>query len=162
MKKAACISPCRLYRYWLTRIWDDSLPTVCFVAYRPSTADATQDDAIIRKCVGFAKAQVLGEEQVFGGIDVLNLSAIRPNKTAADPIGPENGKYLTKRLPNSSLVIVAWGDLRKQKDELFRSQMLLGEMKKTLGIQPYCFGKKEKGFPNQVTRLSYDTPLERM
>src|SRR5882724_1884503 len=53
---SAVISNCGLYRYRLDRMLrDDHGPTVAFVMVNPSTADATQDDATIRKCIGFAK-----------------------------------------------------------------------------------------------------------
>jgi hypothetical protein len=70
-RKNALLSPCENYRYWLSRDWDDSLPIVTFIMMNPSTADATIDDATIRKCVGFAKAWG------FGRIRVVNLFALR-------------------------------------------------------------------------------------
>jgi hypothetical protein len=70
-RKNALLSACGYYRYWLSREWDDSLPIVTFIMMNPSTADAFNDDATIRKCVGFAKAWG------FGRIRVVNLFALR-------------------------------------------------------------------------------------
>lgn len=55
----------------LWRIWDDSLPKVMFVGLNPSTADETEDDPTIRRCVHFA------ERWRYGGIYMLNLFAYR-------------------------------------------------------------------------------------
>jgi hypothetical protein len=75
----------------------------------PSTADATEDDPTIRKCIGFS--QRLG----FGGFDVVNLFALRSRhpralQLAADPIGPENDAQLRQAggLSNQP-ILVAWG-----------------------------------------------------
>lgn len=96
------------YRYRLWRRWDDSLPTVGWIMLNPSTADATQDDATIRRCIGFAKAWG------FGGIEVANLFAYRATdpkqlKVISDPIGPLNDEFLRDLRGRAALVIAAWG-----------------------------------------------------
>lgn len=107
----ANLSDCGTYRYTLGRRWDDG-PTVVFVMLNPSTADASQDDPTIRRCIGFAKA--FG----YGALHVVNLYAFRATKPAdlwkaADPIGPENDETLRSTFLTAhgegSLVIAAWG-----------------------------------------------------
>ena len=39
MEKSAILSADRKYRYVLTRIWDETKPTVVFIGLNPSTAD---------------------------------------------------------------------------------------------------------------------------
>ena len=58
------------YRYQLWRRWGTGHLCV-WVMLNPSTADATTDDATIRKCMGFAK------RWGFAGIEVVNLYALR-------------------------------------------------------------------------------------
>ncbi len=70
------ISPCGLYRYRLDRWWsppsnDPHKGRVGFLMLNPSTADAYEDDATIRKCMGFA------QRWGFSGITVVNLYAVR-------------------------------------------------------------------------------------
>lgn len=49
-------SPCRRYRYTLWREWDMLNSTYLMViGLNPSTADETQDDPTIRRCIDFAK-----------------------------------------------------------------------------------------------------------
>lgn len=55
IKKSAEISPDGLYRYSLERTWDEEKPTVLFVCLNPSTADAVEDDAAVRRMINFAR-----------------------------------------------------------------------------------------------------------
>ena len=56
MNKGAKLSDDKLYRYSLWRIWDDKKPYVLFIGLNPSTADETEDDPTIRRCIGFAES----------------------------------------------------------------------------------------------------------
>ena len=78
----AVISECGTYRYRLHR---GEGRTLMFLMVNPSTADAEQDDATIRKCLGFA------ERNGFGRIVVGNLFAYRAKdvnalRKAIDPV----------------------------------------------------------------------------
>lgn len=105
--RSAVISDCGLYRYRLDRRWGEGRP-VAFVMLNPSTADGTQDDPTIRRCVGFARR--LGA----GALVVGNLYAWRATKPddlwgAKDPIGPDNDRHLAAIAAEASDVIAAWG-----------------------------------------------------
>ena len=104
----AVISACGTYRYRLERLWDAELPKVAFIMLNPSTADASNDDPTIRRCIGFAKAWG------FGGLIVGNLFALRSTDPKAlyshsDPIGPDNDANLRAIALCSEQVICAWG-----------------------------------------------------
>lgn len=104
----AIISKCGQYRYLLWRVWDESKPYVGWVMLNPSTADATQDDPTIRRCIGFTKAWG------YGGIRVANLYAYRAAKPSElwkqdDPYGPDNARYLRMLREGCPLVVAAWG-----------------------------------------------------
>ncbi|WP_401001100.1 DUF1643 domain-containing protein [Agromyces sp. GXQ0307] len=94
------------YRYSLTRVWDEALPTITFVLLNPSTADAQKLDQTMRRCVSFAK------RQGFGGMVIVNLYAFRSTspkvmKAAADPVGPENDRVLAAV---TGTVVAGWGN----------------------------------------------------
>jgi hypothetical protein len=107
---SAYFSPCRTWRYSLTR---DVAPltgegTVTFIGLNPSTADETQDDPTIRRCVGFAR------RWGFARLKMLNLYAFRATDPrvmfqASDPVGPDNDCTIAKVVGGSDLVVCAWG-----------------------------------------------------
>src|SRR5690349_1903454 len=93
--EGAVISPCERYRYRLWRSWGDGAGGFAvFIMCNPSTADASINDATIRKCIGFAKRWRMH------GIRVVNLFALRsrdPNALLVDPYeaaGPDNDRHL--------------------------------------------------------------------
>lgn len=55
---SAEISDCGRYRYRLSRWWGDKddPDRAVFVMLNPSTADASNDDPTIRRCIGFAQS----------------------------------------------------------------------------------------------------------
>lgn len=124
----AVLSPDGVYRYVLRRSMD--LPNIrlrgcCFVMLNPSTADASTDDATIRRCRGFAWA--IGCEDFL----VVNLFAFRstdPKRllTADDPIGPDCDEWIRRAaeaaIESGGVVIAAWGaharGLRRVRDVL--------------------------------------------
>ena len=59
MFQDAKISSDGKYRYSLVREWDKEKPKVLFIGLNPSTADEKTDDPTIRRCIGFAKSQIL-------------------------------------------------------------------------------------------------------
>ena len=107
LERSARFSPCRTYRYGLWRRWGPG-HTLMVVGLNPSTADETQDDPTIRRCIGFARAWG------FGALRMANLFAYRaisPERLrqAADPIGPENDRSLQELADGAGLVLAAWG-----------------------------------------------------
>lgn len=119
MKHETIFSPCRKYRYTLWRYWPDmfigetSSETqahryVQFIGLNPSTADETQDDPTIRRCIGFAKAWG------YGAICMTNLFAFRATqpedmKRAQNPAGEENKHFLLQCAAEAGLIVAAWG-----------------------------------------------------
>lgn len=112
-EKGATISHCGNYRYALWRVWDTSSARLVFVMLNPSKADAVNDDATIRRCVGFARSWG------YGSIYVYNMFAYRatdPKELVSAPmrgidiIGPENDAHLSDVANMGATVILAWGD----------------------------------------------------
>ena len=156
MKRNALISDDGQYRYWLTRVWNESLPYLAIIGVNPSTADAEIDDATIRKDIGFASR--LG----FGGFVKLNVAAFRARdpkvcKAAVDPIGPMNtAEFLLQqaRLFGATKFIAAWG-----KNGIFFDR----ECSRIVEVFPelWCWGRNGDGTPRHPLMLPYSTPLER-
>lgn len=105
----ALLSECRTYRYALWRTWKGGKGYACFIGLNPSTADETEDDPTIRRCIGYAKAWG------YAGLCMLNLFAFRSTApaqmmVAADPVGPDNDKHLQAYAVGAGVVVAAWGN----------------------------------------------------
>jgi hypothetical protein len=106
---AAVLSPDGRYRYFLSRTWDDRRKVVAFIGLNPSTADATNDDPTIRRCIQFAK------DWGGGSLWMVNLFAFRATKPSAllhagDPVGPENELWLGRVVGAAEITVAAWGN----------------------------------------------------
>ena len=107
MLRDAVISEDGLYRYRLTRRWDDG-DQVTFVMLNPSTADANEDDPTLRRCIRFAQAWG------YAALSVVNLYAYRATNPddlwrTADPIGVDNDSHLCAAGESGDLLVAAWG-----------------------------------------------------
>jgi len=94
------------YRYSLTRVWDETQPTLTFVLLNPSTADDQELDPTLTRCFNFAR------RDGFGSMLILNLYAFRSPyprvmKAAKDPIGPDNDAVLGTA---TGTVVAGWGN----------------------------------------------------
>ncbi|MDX1418627.1 MAG: DUF1643 domain-containing protein [Rubricoccaceae bacterium] len=145
-------SRCGRYRYLLTRTWDPARERVVFIGLNPSTADATRDDPTIRRIVGFARRWGAG------GVDVLNLFAYRATdpramKAAADPVGPENDRYLAAYAGCAAVTVAAWGVHGAHRGRAEAVAAWLGDLR--------CLGTTRAGHPRHPLYLRRNTPLQR-
>ena len=107
IEAGAVISPCRKYRYQLSRVWDKDLPLVVFLMLNPSTADEQDDDNTIRRCIGFARSWG------YGGLLVGNLFGYRASDASelfnnSVAIGVDNQQWLID-MTIGRTVICSWG-----------------------------------------------------
>jgi hypothetical protein len=145
--KTATISGCGQFRYRLGRRWSGGPPLV-FVMLNPSTADAGQDDATIRRCVSFAQAHA------FAAIDVVNLYAFRATKpadlrNAGYPTGDLTDWHIEHAVSNGGTTCVAWGTSSRT---FGRAQVVL-DLIRRLGVQPQCLRITRNGHPQHPLRL---------
>lgn len=154
----ATLSPCGKYRYRLDRFWsgEHALP---FIMLNPSTADASQDDPTIRRCMGFAR------DRGFGGIIVTNLFAYRatsPNDMRAEhfPVGVFNDDYLTGLMNWAARadvpVVAAWGahgGFRRRDEQVL-------SLARFIGCRMVCLGTTAAGHPRHPLYVKGDQPFE--
>jgi hypothetical protein len=79
-----------------------------FVGLNPSTADATNDDPTVRRCINYAK------DWGYAALCMTNIFAFRATdprdmKAVSDPIGPENDAHLSRLASQAGIVVAAWG-----------------------------------------------------
>jgi hypothetical protein len=156
VKTEAHLSPDRMFRYWLLRIWNERLPICASIGVNPSTADERENDPTIRKDIGFAS------RMNFGGILKLNVGAFRSTdpkawRHAPDPFGPQNTPIHLKRYVQQfgvELVIAAWG----RNGGYYPARC--GEICKEFPVL-WCFGMNPDLTPKHTLMLPYITPLVR-
>lgn len=107
-QEVAIFSPCRQYRYTLWRWFRPGNRYVNFICLNPSTADETNDDPTVRRCINFAK------DWGYDGLCVTNIFAYRATivanmKAHPTPVGPENDMKLVAVAKEADLIICAWG-----------------------------------------------------
>ncbi len=149
--RTAELSDCGLYRYTLSR-GECSNPLV-FIMLNPSTADHTDDDPTIRRCLGFAEAN--GND----GIIVLNLYALRSTNpknlwASQDPVGVLNDVYLGRIADSSKQVVCAWGKNAKPDRVRQVVELLTGK-----GINLQCLGVNKDNSPKHPLYLSNDSKI---
>lgn len=151
MQRSAELSHCGLYRYSLTRVWEETLPQACWIMLNPSTADATTDDATIRRCVGFAR------RWGYGGILVVNLFAYRATypsdlwraaEGGVDIVGPANDGAIGRATARGE-VVAAWGSTPKQAQP--RVECVLAALRDRCEV--LCLGTTADGSPKHPIRL---------
>jgi hypothetical protein len=156
--RSAFISGDGLYRYNLRRRWADGA-ALLIIGLNPSTADATEDDPTIRRCIGFAKSLQ------YSALYMGNLFAYRATDPAmlrrvTDPIGPENDAALTALASQSAGIIVAWGAHEMGRPYFWDRARVVTKLLN--GIKyPYCFGLTKQGHPKHPLYLRADSPLVR-
>lgn len=105
----AVFSPCRKYRYSLTRVWAQLRHTVVFIMLNPSTANEHRSDPTVTRCINYARAWG------YGAVTVGNIFAFRSTnpaslRTVDDPIGPDNNMHLEEIADMADMVVCAWGN----------------------------------------------------
>lgn len=147
MVKSANFSKDRKYRYSLTRIWDKSKSSICFIGLNPSIADEKEDDMTIKKCINFSKQWGYGG---FHMINLFSLVATYPEDLykAKEPVGKENDKYIKEKLKKVNKVICMWGNKGVYLNRNIEVLKLISN--------PYCLKKNVTGEPTHIGRLGYD------
>lgn len=155
LESSADISECGLYRYWLSRRLSYGERTVLFVGLNPSTADATQDDPTIRRCVGFSRAWG------FDWLLVGNLYALRSTdpqtlQTADEPFGAKNQNALKWMVSRADVIVAAWGSRRLHCFAETMARWILS-LERTR-----CLGQTKSGAPRHPLYLLSSTALQKV
>lgn len=166
-------SPCRKYRYTLWREFGD--PEMHFdacndgergcqlesylmvIGLNPSTADETNDDPTIRRCIGFAK------RWGFGALCMTNLFAYRatdpevmkrslsPEGETIDSDTSENCQWLRKIADGSGMILAAWGKHGSFRSRAETVRRILG------GKKVYALKLNKDGSPMHPLYVASDT-----
>ncbi len=106
----------------------------------PSTADESNDDPTIRRCIGFTR------EWGYGLLEVCNLFAWRTSRPddlsrVADPVGPANDFHLSEAACRAHRIVAAWGNKGQLLGRAYAVRNLLK------GYKVHCLGLTGPGEP---------------
>lgn len=152
----ATFSPCRRWRFTLTRTWNPNLPTIAFVGLNPSVADEEKLDNTTKKCVRWAKRDGFGK---FVMLNLYGIVSTNPAglKTVEDPVGRDNDFWIRATFRQAKAVVFCWGATLNQ----FTSDRIAAveEMALEAGLAPLCPGHTKAGFPLHPCRIANATNL---
>lgn len=155
---SAVISRCGYYRYRLERpgLGDGS---TAIIMVNPSTADAENDDATIRKVRGFGRRHGWGR-MIVGNLFAYRATDVRELAKTADPIGPDNDFHLRQIIGEADRIVVAWGPAGKLPSALRQRWKAITNIAQPLGKRLLCIGPAAKdGHPCHPLMLAYDSPI---
>lgn len=155
---SAILSDDKLYRYVLQRVLAGEGLIYAFFGVNPSTADASLDDATVRKWIGFVRRWG-GSRFLVGNAFAYRSTQVRRLAEVSDPIGPDNARYLQRIVSVADVLVPCWGDsgklpreLRPQLDAVMLMLMRSGKPVRT-------FGYTNSGDPKHPLMLPYSTAL---
>ena len=151
MKRSATLSPCGLFRTRLLRSWDPQGTRVCFIGLNPSTADGTQDDPTLRRCIGFARGWG------HGSLVLLNLFARRTPSplalwkmaAAGQDIVGQRTSALIQEATQAQQVVACWGAAKAARP---RGRELVLSLAGT-GVQVHAIQRTKGGDPSHPLYL---------
>lgn len=159
MVDGAILSDCGLYRYRLERHFYRPGPIAAVFMVNPSTADATENDATIRRLLGF------GARLGWHSVIVANVFAYRATDVRKldwetyDPKGPGNEQHVRQVMRDADVHIAAWGPTAKLPMRLRGAWRMVANCAQDEGYNLHCWGTAKDGHPRHPLMLSYDTPL---
>jgi hypothetical protein len=155
---SAIISPCGRYRYRLERTVAMEGPVYAFFGINPSTADASVDDATVRKWIGFTKKWG-GSRFIVGNVFAYRATNVKALATVNDPYGAGIGAHITSIIEDADILVPCWGNTAKVPRQLRDAFAVLMDALVSSG-KPVChFGKTNVGDPKHPLMLAYDTEL---
>lgn len=154
---SAVISGCGAYRYRLERAIARGR-TAAVIMVNPSTADASADDATIRKVKGFAERNEIGHI-IVGNKFAFRATNIKDLRIAADPVGPDNDHHLEQIMRDADLHIVAWGPVAKLPSHLRDRWRDVVAVADRVGCKLLCLGTAQDGHPRHPLMLKYSSEV---
>lgn len=155
---SAIISPCGKYRYRLDRRVGASGPTYAFFGVNPSTADASIDDATVRKWIGFTKRWG-GSRFIVGNVFAYRSTDVKALATVEDAFGEDIGDHTSDIISEADILVPCWGNTDKVPPSLRFAFDVLMDALLSSGKPVKCFGATASGDPKHPLMLGYATPL---
>jgi hypothetical protein len=155
----AVLSPCSLYRYRLERDVQHAGQVFAYFGINPSTADATLDDATVRKWRGFTLRNG-GRRFIVGNVFAYRSTDPKALTRVDDPFGPDWQRHLAEIIAEADVLVPCWGAIGKMPPDLQGAPAQLLAHLIASGKPVLHFGRTACGQPKHPLMLGYDTPLQ--
>lgn len=155
---SAVLSACGRYRYRLEREVGMDGPLYAYFGVNPSTADATVNDATVRKWIGFTKT-LGGRGFIVGNVFAFRATDVNALRTELQPCGADNFAHLERIADVADVLVPCWGDRSKVPRTLHHHIDTTLDFLRAQGKPILCFGKTAGGDPKHPLMLAYSTPL---
>jgi len=151
MHSSAVYSPCKSYRYSLTRSHAKATKSLLFILLNPSTATELKNDPTVARCQ--KRSELLG----YNSFIVCNLFAFRTKnpeimKNHFEPIGPDNHQIIKESLKIADQVICGWGNHGAHLDQSEKVLKIIA----TFGKHAYHLGLTKSHQPKHPLYMSYN------
>lgn len=158
LHSSAVISPCTDYRYRLDREVQERGLVFAFFGVNGSTAGPIEEDQTTKKWRGFTlrnggRRYIAANPFAYRSTDVRRLAEV------ADPVGPENARYLREIIDEADVLVPCWGSRDKIPERLRHHLDALRAQIFASGKPVKTFGFTSSGDPKHPLMLGYDTPL---
>ena len=155
---SAIISQCGSYRYRLEREVSLEGKVFAYFGVNPSTANASINDATVRKWIGFTKVNG-GRSFIVGNVFAFRAKDVNVLSTTSSPCGPDNAQHIQQIIDDADVLVPCWGNQKKVGQEIrhhFNDMMsLLIASRKPIKV----FGFTQAGHPKHPLMLGYATEL---
>lgn len=111
MNRSAIFSSDRTQRFVLTRVWDTALPLVAFIGLNPSTANETQDDNTIKKCIKIARNNGFGGFKMLNTMSVVTAYPAELHTKFSDH--ERNRLFIEDEIKECKSVVFCWGNFKE-------------------------------------------------
>lgn len=158
LSSGAVISDCGTYRYRLDREVQTQGLVFAYFGVNGSTATAIQEDQTTMKWRGFTLRNG-GRRYIAANPFAYRATDVRELAKAADPVGPENARYLREVISEADILVPCWGSRTKVPKHLRHHFADLKTLLFKSGKPVKIFGLTSSGDPMHPLMLGYDTPL---
>lgn len=155
---SAVISECGRYRQRLDRVVDlPGGPVYAFFGVNGSTAGPEENDATVRKWVGFTK-RLGGFRFIVGNVFDLRAKDVRELARQL-PVTFANARHLNEIIAEADVLVPCWGNRAKVPRHLHHHIDALRDLLFASGKPVRVWGFTASGDPLHPLMLGYDTPL---
>ncbi|MBW9062411.1 DUF1643 domain-containing protein [Rhizobium herbae] len=155
---AAVFSDCGLYRMRLDRGVADRGFVFAYFGINGATATADDNDHTVTKWTGFTNRNG-GARFIVGNVYAFCATDVRELANAADPVGPDNDRYLAEIIAEADILVPCWGSRAKLPPRLWPRLDLVADRIFAAAKPVKIFGLTRSGDPLHPLTLPYATPL---